>query len=493
MNDTEAFLRKIRENPDDDAPRLVFADYLDEQSQNATGKEAKERASWAALIRAGVAKERESFADVSLWNKWAGVDNSTFVCTPAYDLVPKDCRDGLGWWASRGFYDEIFLELPEFVMESDSLFESLAPIRKIELDLFDEDWDWRVLEGDPLLGLIRNLDLSSNYAMSEENFEGIFNDSQLQTLTILDVQTFGIYDFDFLPILKDCQEFPSLRSLTGSFDSLKEYRELLQYPLTSKLEILAGDNSTVECGTIYSRAPLAKTLTWLELDEDDDYEHKKWKWGHFPNLKRIGIQMIGEKDWVTPFLESQDLKHLESLELRGKTMIPSVLKSLEFGEGEFSLSLDGMSRPTLKGILGSPTMRRVKSLILEGKSMEYALEILSKNEVATNLRSLKINPTDGIKKPIPFYNILCTSPVFANLLHLEISMQINLTALKQIGESLLGQSLRALSCSSPRLREKWQDYLRKSNNLPNLVHLSFYATDLDENKLAKGRKKLKLT
>jgi uncharacterized protein (TIGR02996 family) len=58
VSDREALLAAIRANPDDDTPRLMFADWLDEHEPDAKPRKGKGKAgspapsSWAALIRA---------------------------------------------------------------------------------------------------------------------------------------------------------------------------------------------------------------------------------------------------------------------------------------------------------------------------------------------------------------------------------------------------------------------------------------------------------
>ncbi len=489
MNDTEAFLRKIRENPDDDAPRLVFADYLDEQALSSSGKDAKDQERWAKIIRAQIAAERDSYADASFWNKWEGLDLSV-PGKLARQIVPKPCRAQMVGSISRGFYDQIDTSAGRLAQIGDLIMESVAPVRKLDLSLFEEDWS-RIKEN-PVLGLVRELVISNYGFFNEKILKGICEDSQLQSLAVLHLPTLNSYDFDCLPTLKKCKNFPALKELIGSFFDLDDYREFLKYPLTSKLEMLAGKNTSVQCAELYSHAPLAKTVTYIEVDDVKADAPSKTTWGKFSNLQRLGLEMTGKRDWVTPFLESQTFPHLTRLDLWGKTLPANVLSYFESGEGELLLVLHKLNRSQLNGILSSPTMKRVKAIEMDGKSVEHGIEILSQNESATNLRSLKIEPENGIKKPIPFFKCLAKSPVFANLLHLETPMSFNYSSLKQLAESAIGQSLRALITGRPQLTDKWQAFLRSSKNFPALMHFSLVRLELDDNLIAKGRKKLKI-
>ncbi len=491
MNDTDAFLRKIRENPDDDAPRLVFADYLDEQAQSSSGKDAKEQVKWAALIRAQIAEERETVADVSLWNKWAGVDHSD-DCKAAKQILPKGCRNLTQDWATRGFYDALEVNLTKLVQQSRVLLESTAPVRSFTLNFNDQHWE-KIAEN-PVLGLIRELDLSNNDFINEEDFRAICNDSQLRQLTELDITTWENEDSDhYLETLKECENFPNLRRLYITFDEPIDCRELLQSPVCEKLEVFNIDNESIQCAEFQSQASLAKTLTTLWIDDSDGVPSKKPKWGQFENLQQLDLWVNQQKNWVTPFLKSQNLQSIKHLELRGDYLPTDILSHFEEGDEELTLELENLSQVQLKAILGSPTMARVKGLVVECEIIGFALEILSKNEAITNLRSLKLRSNQGLKKPNPFFKTLYSSSVFANLLHFETNCSYPVTNLKQLAESEVGQSLRAIICGSPNKAAKWQEIMRDTKNFPNLVHFSFWVLDFDDNLLAKGRKKLKLT
>ncbi len=89
MSDRDALLAAIRANPDDDTPRLVFADWLDENEPDAKprAKKGKKRkaqpqspSSWAALIRAQCEFERlrrDGSAAAAVFNYFAEKDERT--------------------------------------------------------------------------------------------------------------------------------------------------------------------------------------------------------------------------------------------------------------------------------------------------------------------------------------------------------------------------------------------------------------------------------
>ncbi len=491
MNDTEAFLRKIRENPDDDAPRLVFADYLDEQSQNVTGKAAKERAQWAALIRVQIAEERENPADASFWNKWAGVD-ITSGRELAFQATSEKLIDFVRG-PNKGFYDELeasFVDLPHI---NEEIMNSVMPVRKLELDLPAQ---WESVSKYPFLSLIRDLDLSGNDEITEDCFRGICCDPQLQNLTSLNLLCYNDYEFDWLEILRDCENFPHLHHLEIALSMGDRLKALLECPLARNLEYLETHDNSVRFAELLSHSPLAKTLTTLEINEPSyPVAIGKQKWGQFKNLKRLFLSVHNKKNWSPPFLESQDWQHLTHLRLTGATLPSDILSYFEEGDTEISLTLDKLSFPQLKGILSSPAMRRVKALSLINECKESAVKILAKNDAIINLRSFVFYTHNHMKNRETFFDTLCSSPVFANLLHLQIREQLTLPILRQLNDSAFGESLRSLNCDSPKFAKKWQEFLRKSKNFPHLVNFSFssYGPNLHGNLMRNGRKKLKLT
>lgn len=68
MSDGDALLKAILEAPDDDLPRLAFADWLDENARTDRADGRAERARW---IRAGVALGRPVKLPGADWEPWS--------------------------------------------------------------------------------------------------------------------------------------------------------------------------------------------------------------------------------------------------------------------------------------------------------------------------------------------------------------------------------------------------------------------------------------
>jgi uncharacterized protein (TIGR02996 family) len=134
MSDRDALLRAICEYPDDDTPRLVFADYLEENDEPAL----------AAFVRAQVELARtppwEPFAVRCRWRTPDLVTGRPFLST----LPPVDgfhvewaklpFRRGFGWWL-------LVRTLSEWVARAAPLFD-VVPIEKVTVwsGILD-DWE----------------------------------------------------------------------------------------------------------------------------------------------------------------------------------------------------------------------------------------------------------------------------------------------------------------------------------------------------------------
>ena len=121
-SDAEPFLQRIRAFPDDDAPRLIFADWLDEQG----GRESDR----AAFIRIQVALANIHPEDV----------RRPGLLVSERDLLDANKSDweapvrglGTGPVFRRGFVEEVKVAARQFLRHADELFAA-GPIRHIHL------------------------------------------------------------------------------------------------------------------------------------------------------------------------------------------------------------------------------------------------------------------------------------------------------------------------------------------------------------------------
>lgn len=127
MNERDALVRAICDNPDDDTPRLVFADWLQEHGEEARAEFVRVQVRFAELLRHGVpdadglgARARE------LWQKHKGAW-----------LAEMPSIKGLKWHDAffRGFVEYATIASDaELVQHADAVFGQ--PIRQLVVKKF---------------------------------------------------------------------------------------------------------------------------------------------------------------------------------------------------------------------------------------------------------------------------------------------------------------------------------------------------------------------
>ncbi len=133
-----AFLQAIREAPDDDGPRLVYADWLDDHGQPERAEFIRvqcEQARGVEERRAATLAQRARELLQAHWEDWVG---------PLRDATrPRGPNFGEAWLASgyspaglemfrRGFVDSLTLGTEEFLSRTDVL-AGLLPLRSLTL------------------------------------------------------------------------------------------------------------------------------------------------------------------------------------------------------------------------------------------------------------------------------------------------------------------------------------------------------------------------
>jgi uncharacterized protein (TIGR02996 family) len=146
MND-QAFLADIREHIDDDAPRLVYADWLDDQGQSARAEFIRLE---CALARLGAADARRR----PLWQR----DLELIAAYKEEWFGPFRHRCGY-WECRRGFIDEVHTSAEALLDHAEEVFRRHA-VRHLGLRLGSVATE-RVAEC-PHLAWVRVLGLSGN-------------------------------------------------------------------------------------------------------------------------------------------------------------------------------------------------------------------------------------------------------------------------------------------------------------------------------------------
>jgi uncharacterized protein (TIGR02996 family) len=172
----EAFLQAILEEPDDDAPRLVFADWLDDQGE-------AERAEFIRL--------QCLLADLPAYDsRQADLERRAALLLGAHEeRWTRGLRGRVAFWAfARGFVEEVGAPTAQFVEQAPALFQ-LAPLRTVHL--------WHHNAIDLLAGChlhrLRHLDLSGS-PLTDEDVLTLAGVAHLDGLRGLNLGSTGIGD-----------------------------------------------------------------------------------------------------------------------------------------------------------------------------------------------------------------------------------------------------------------------------------------------------------
>src|SRR5229473_8105329 len=119
MNHEAAFLEAVADDPDNDALRLIFADYLDERD-DPRGEFIRVQIELAGMAeddpRRKELRRRENALLATHENQWLG-DSAQFLEE---------------WDFERGLLDSIEIDASKFLAHADELFR-LGPIRRLRL------------------------------------------------------------------------------------------------------------------------------------------------------------------------------------------------------------------------------------------------------------------------------------------------------------------------------------------------------------------------
>jgi len=173
MSDGDALLRAILDDPDDDAPRLVYADWLDEQADSPRATFIRVQIELIRLPADDPARDGLVQVERTLWRTHR---------TDWTAWVPSWARVGE---FRRGFLEEIRCQAADFLADVDQVFRQ-TPLQSVRLDGMDQlaiavfrsrlldglrtlrigngvqPTVWRILAECPFLGKLRRLDIGSS-------------------------------------------------------------------------------------------------------------------------------------------------------------------------------------------------------------------------------------------------------------------------------------------------------------------------------------------
>jgi uncharacterized protein (TIGR02996 family) len=354
VNHADAFVADVVADPHDDAPRLIYADWLLDQDEPATRARAE-------LIRVQYALERLAAGDV----RRAALAQRQKDVLLAHEREWTAGLRELGvraWRFRRGFVEGVKLHPASLVRNGERL-RSLAPVRELDLTTSpDYPWvsptvynDWGAVAGHPLFAQLDMLDLAEVGEIGGPELRGLLAAAGLPRLERLAVTwngAAGLAAAQAPPLRGLC-----LRNGVGSAEGL--FSAPCLEGLTS-LETYGCDDLTA-----LGRSALPGTLEDLSLrgtirDADDA---RRFARSPFPRLKRASLARVGPS--LRPLLPAEGrraefLTRVESLDLTANGLDAEGVGTLAAGEWEGlrRLVLDG--NPV--GPQGSAALARSASL-----------------------------------------------------------------------------------------------------------------------------------
>ena len=272
MGDGEALLAAVIDRPDDDTPRLVYADWCDDHGDPARAEFIRtqiELARGPDDTRRAVLETRELDLLAAHRKRWDEpfVDFSLGTEDPARDLTYR-----------RGFVWRVHLDddEDEFADRAAELF-ALAPIRRLEFWL-----KYRHRRSSRCPELLRVTELMTDRAgFEDDELQHLFASPYLQNLEVLDLPADddnGHIGPGGIELLTNSTALPALRhlDLSGNWAGLGGYGDsdwaatLAAGPVFGRLEFLSlhGTGLNAEGVGHLARSPAVANLKHLDLSRN---------------------------------------------------------------------------------------------------------------------------------------------------------------------------------------------------------------------------------
>jgi uncharacterized protein (TIGR02996 family) len=346
MTDGPAFFRAIEAQPDDDTPRLVYADWLDEHADTDADRARAE------LIRVQCWGEREPPGERKV--ALAGQEGGLLVLYSEEWVKPLPYRtnDSIALTGfRRGFLDPVTLPGASFAPHAKYLSERM-PLYHVRLVRARDAME--SVAASPQLALVRRLTLSGAWLRNPE-MTALALSPHLVNLQELDLSynQIGIRGLTDLATL----QAPALRELRLERNPIKD-RGLLalaqaDWPALEHLD-------AIECGLRYAPAalvdgPLVKRLVSLQLSRNPEVPSSAWV-----SLAAAPWERLRRLDLSNPFVTD------EVAEALAANPALSTLRVLHLGATT-------VGNRGARAILDSPYLRGLTRLRLPEWNIDIAL------------------------------------------------------------------------------------------------------------------------
>lgn len=329
-----AFLRDIIEHPDDDTPRLVFPDWLDDH-----GDEAR-----AEFIRAQI--DREKLPAYTLRHRQ--------ILAREEDLLEQHGAAWQGRLADitrdvtfrRGFVEDIRLGVRQFMDHAEELF-SLTPIRKAQLLRVNQSkLSMEAIATSPHVRRLRGISLSGS-ELGEEPLAAFLGALESDALEELDLARSGLVRQGLTALAS--ARLPRLRKLSLAGNSIGYH--------------LRGF-------TIDSPPFNLRELDLSGAYLSQEFIHPLWDWSGLASLEALDVSYIrigmrgAQAMTASPHLGAMKRLHLSNCNIgQGGARALACCGKLSKLEG-LDLRGNALKVPGLEALLASPLLTRIAELDL---------------------------------------------------------------------------------------------------------------------------------
>jgi uncharacterized protein (TIGR02996 family) len=493
MDHARAFLEAIHEQPDDDTPRLVFADWLDEHGG------AQERAR-AAFIRAQVRAEPLDPHDPARWSledesRQLLAEHGSEWAAPLQGLADR-------WEYRRGFVEEVWATTEQLLSPGPRLMAA-APVRRLHL-VFDGRGD--AIASCPEMEWVEELDLKPHPDLRLSRFRDqdliillrSEHLSRLKTLTVNDsrLETRGVLALADSPLLAQLRQI----DLSGNRAiGDRAARALAASPLADCLEVLrlSWTNVTpagVEALFTTPHLPRLRVLDvfnpspWWAAMEPLNALRRLLDWPLTTRLAYLDLGGLGlGKAGAEALAESWQLRALTELRLdrcRLQDQGAAALAGSPHLAGLTSLVLSNndIGGPGIEALASSPHLARLRSLSLFGNF--FGVDAARALASSVSLRGLTALYLGGVLLTPEALRILGTSETLKGLrvLHLE-SNQFGASAARVLADSPAFGRLEVLVLEANQIGRDGVLALAQSPHLRRLRRLSLFGNPITEAEL----------
>jgi uncharacterized protein (TIGR02996 family) len=455
MNHEQAFLQAIRETPDEDAPRLIYADWLEEQGGAA-------RAARAAFIRLQCRlvdlPDEDPVRD--------RLEDEAADLLAEYQAEWTQPLSGIAedWRFSRGFVEHIRIRGDNLLSHAEHLFD-IAPLRSLHVQIHRSDVPH--LAACPQLHWVSTLDFS-RCQLNDRALQYLLTSPHLERLSALnldgnDINTPGIQTLIRSPLFARLQRLDLSRNHALGDTAV---RLLADHTTQNNLEALSLNESNLTLNGLYVLFRSTRLPHLCRLCVSGVRSH--WTVEAFPPRDVDQFKLLAQ------------LRDLDLSDIRLEAVMPrSLLASLPSNLRSLYLRNIGIQSEDVEWIAHSLSLSKLTCLNLGQNELgAVGVRMLADSPYLASLRILDVSHNNirdtGVKA-------IAASPHLRHLRVLNLSGNgIGGPGLKALAGSSNLDHLRTLNLSSNFIGADSVRALAESEHLRNLTYLDLSDAFLEE-------------